>query len=273
MKIALLADIHGNLPALQAVTEHIRAWKPDQVLVAGDVINRGPESMACLAHVHIAGWQVIQGNHEVYVHDWVAPGAPEDALRRDLHQLSWWTFDQLGRRCDGFAHWPHSLHIQAPDASPLQVWHASARHNRDSIFPAPRMSDADVRPKLGDLPPPLLLIGHTHIPVVRRVDDTLIVNCGSVGLPFDRDPRACYAQLTWQHGVWHVAIVRVPYDTAAARAAYASTGYLDLPMARLVLRELELARSRLFEWSRDYEARVIAGEISISASVDAMLAA
>ena len=48
MKIAVLADIHGNLPALEAVAAHVEAWQPDRVIVAGDLVNRGPRPLECL---------------------------------------------------------------------------------------------------------------------------------------------------------------------------------------------------------------------------------
>ena len=71
MKIAVLADIHGNMPALERVTTHIEAWGADQVIVAGDVVNRGPQPRTCLQFVEdkqqSAGWQVVRGNHEDYV--------------------------------------------------------------------------------------------------------------------------------------------------------------------------------------------------------------
>ena len=73
MKVAVLADIHGNINALETVAEHIEGWGADAVVVAGDVINRGPLPLACLTFVqqrqHSDGWLVVRGNHEDYVLD------------------------------------------------------------------------------------------------------------------------------------------------------------------------------------------------------------
>src|SRR3954464_7315918 len=70
-RLAVLSDIHGNFAALQAVADHIDQWKPDAVVVAGDIVNRGPRSRDCLTFVleraARAGWQIIRGNHEEYV--------------------------------------------------------------------------------------------------------------------------------------------------------------------------------------------------------------
>ncbi len=68
MKLAVLSDIHGNVPALQAVVEHVEAWGPDHVIVNGDIVNRGPYSLECLQAVQekqaVQGWQLLRGNHE-----------------------------------------------------------------------------------------------------------------------------------------------------------------------------------------------------------------
>ncbi|NJM39988.1 MAG: metallophosphoesterase, partial [Anaerolineae bacterium] len=71
MKLAILADIHANSVALQEVVAHIDRWKPELVIVAGDIVNRGPRPAECLALVQqrrqTDGWLVVRGNHEDYV--------------------------------------------------------------------------------------------------------------------------------------------------------------------------------------------------------------
>jgi 3',5'-cyclic AMP phosphodiesterase CpdA len=68
MKFAILSDIHGNLPALQAVAAHIEAWQPDHTIVNGDIVNLGPDSVECWQFIETkqrsANWQITQGNHE-----------------------------------------------------------------------------------------------------------------------------------------------------------------------------------------------------------------
>jgi len=83
MKIAILSDVHGNLLALQAVKADIEGWRPDLVVVAGDVVNGGPNSKACTQIVKRQqksyNWQVLRGNHEDYVIEWAEAG-PGDLL-------------------------------------------------------------------------------------------------------------------------------------------------------------------------------------------------
>ena len=80
MKLAVLADIHANLAALQRVVEDIDAWRPDVVVVGGDVVNRGPQPAECLAFVlerqRTHGWRTVLGNHEEYVIQQAGPNPP-----------------------------------------------------------------------------------------------------------------------------------------------------------------------------------------------------
>jgi hypothetical protein len=124
-------------------------------------------------------------------------------------------------------------------------------------------------------PPKLFVVGHTHQPLIRIIDDTLVVNVGAVGLPFDLDPRASYGQITWRAGRWNAEIVRVDYDRAQADRDFEETGFIEQagPIALLIRDELAQARSNLFEWTRAYEAAVVAGHMTMAESVTRFLAA
>ena len=76
MKLAVLADVHANWPALQAVAADIERWQADRVVVAGDVINRGPRPVECADFVLVAAqsWPWVRGNHEEYVLSHVSIG-------------------------------------------------------------------------------------------------------------------------------------------------------------------------------------------------------
>lgn len=276
MKLAVLSDIHANLPAFEAVLEDVRAWCPDAVVFAGDAINRGPRPAECWALLTALaegeGWRLLRGNHEEYVASreqvLLAPEAPEFAIA----QSSLWTYHRLGLPAAALAELPFALSLGAPDGGEVRVTHASMLGTRQGIYPD--SSDETIRARVGRPAPGLFAAGHTHRPLLRRVDDTLVVNPGSVGLPFDGDPRAAYARCVWRAGSWQVDIRRLDYDRAAAEASFADTGFLDEagPLTRLMLRELQTARSLINQWLSDYEADCLAGRIGVMAAVERFLA-
>src|SRR3954453_10767982 len=101
-KLAVLSDIHGNFAALQAVADHIERWQPDAVVVAGDIVNRGPRSRDCLRFVLAraaegipanvgASWQIIRGNHEEYVLGVVRDPGARPGLEGAVRENVGWT--------------------------------------------------------------------------------------------------------------------------------------------------------------------------------------
>src|SRR5690349_15633113 len=193
-KLAVLSDMHGNFAALQAVADHIKRWRPDAVVVAGDVVNRGPRSRDCLrfvlARAADSGWRIIRGNHEEYVLRVVRDPSARPGLEGAVRENVGWTARQLGDDLPLIDGWPAQASLQAPDGGEARVVHASMRSNRDNILPD--TPDDVVRAQIAPAPP-LICVGHTHRPLVRTVDATLVVNAGSAGLPFDGDVRASYA--------------------------------------------------------------------------------
>ena len=276
MKLAVLADIHANYPALQAVLADLDAWQPDAVVVAGDIVNRGPRPRPCLelmlARQRAAGWRLLYGNHEEYVLHQASPQAAVDGPEFELFQAARWTYQQLPDYIDVLAALPFQQTLTAPNGSEVRAVHASTRSTRDGIFV--HTPDAVLREQIGQPPPGVLVVGHTHLPLVRRVDSTLVVNVGAVGVPFDGDTRAGYAQLTWTAAGWDARIVRLVYDHARALQDYVDTGFLQQagPLARLMLLELQIARSQLYTFANTYNNAIRAGEISMKEAVERSLA-
>ncbi|HTP09525.1 MAG TPA: metallophosphoesterase family protein [Anaerolineae bacterium] len=276
MKLAVLADVHANWPALQAVAEDIERWQPDQVVVAGDLINRGPRPVECLEFAlkmqRERAWRLVLGNHEEYVIHHAHPREPIAGPWAQIWGSSCWTYEKLGCDVSALEAMPLQQSWHMPDGSEVRVVHASMRGTRDGIF---RATPDDVLRQQIAPAPRLFVVGHTHQPLARMIDQTLVVNVGAVGLPFDLDPRACYAQLMWQGDRWEAEIIRVEYDRAQADRDFDESGFIEEagPIALLIRDELAQARSNLFEWTRDYEAAVIAGQMTMAESVTRFLAA
>jgi putative phosphoesterase len=269
MKLAVLADIHANFAALQTVAEHIEAWRPDLVIVAGDVINRGPRPMECLRFVQnkqqTQGWLTVRGNHEDYVIRYTQPDSPT-GLKFEIYRNAYWTYQQLDGDVSALETMPFQQSFCAPDGQEICVTHASIRGNRDGIYL--ETSDEELRrqiqPQAG-----LFCVGHTHRPLVRRIDGTLVVNVGAAGLPFDGDNRACYGQMSWQQGEWQAEIVRLDYDRPQTERDFVDSGFMAEggALAPLIMDEFHTAQSRLYQWTEKYQAQVLDRKIMLEESV------
>ncbi|HIG45761.1 MAG TPA: SDR family oxidoreductase [candidate division Zixibacteria bacterium] len=181
MKMAVLADIHSNLAALETTLDHIDRWRPDQILVGGDIINRGPQPRVCfelvLARAEQEGWPLIKGNHEDYVLSYLKGDWPTSGPAYEIQLHARWTFDQMEGLIEPLAALPDEWESEETAGTQIRMVHASMLGNRDGIFPW--CTDAELREKMAPAPA-VFLVGHTHRPLVRTVDDTLIVNVGSV---------------------------------------------------------------------------------------------
>jgi putative phosphoesterase len=274
MKVAVLADIHANWAALQAVYEDIHSWKPDLVLVGGDIVNRGPKPAECLQFIQEKqrqeGWRMVRGNHEDYVIMISRPDAPRQGPAFDVHLPVYWTYLRLGCDASELEAMPLRQSFNDPAGGEFRLVHASMLGSRDGIYP--ETSDRELAKKIGT-PPAVFCVGHTHRPLIRQLNGTLVVNVGSAGLPFDLDTRPSYGCLTWRRSGWSAEIVRVDYDLRQAEQDFYDTGYLGQagPLVDLVLIELRTGRSQLFNWAIRYQDLALQGKISMQESVERFL--
>jgi putative phosphoesterase len=256
VRLAVLSDIHGNLPALEAVLDDIAARRPDMVLVAGDLVNRGPQPAEVVEWLRMLAYPTVKGNHERYVldaADAVDPtegGATFEPARWAMRQLS---VGQLAYLRD----LPFSLHVDD-----LMVVHASPRHDQDAIFL--RTTEAELHEKLNSYA--RVVCGHTHVSLVRHWAGGLVVNVGSAGNSFEGDPRARYGWFEKRAEGWHVEIVALPYDVDAVLRAFDAGDYLETagPMARLFRLEFATGRNHLIPAFLAHRAAVEAGVMSLA---------
>lgn len=275
MKLAILSDIHGNWPALAAVAADIDAWEPDSVLVNGDIVNDGPSNPACWDYIarrrETDGWHVLRGNHEDYVVEWRDPATPRSGPLFELTRASRWTYDQLDGRVDELAALAERWEWAAPDGSLVVAMHGTLLGNRAGIYPF--TSDDEVRRRIVT-GAAVFATAHTHVPHLRWLDNTRVINVGSVGIPGDGDGRASYGRLTWTPEGWEAAIVRVPYDRAAAERDYFTSGFMDGvgPEAELSLVQFRMASDVRTRWSAVFRERILRGELTVAESVRMWLA-
>lgn len=253
--IAILADIHANLPALLAVEADLRARGVTEVVVAGDLIGRGPMGTAVVQHVQRAGWRCVRGNHEDYVlgfkHGRVPPAwlVTEEwaALRWMGRELS----DEAGAFCEALP-----LQFALEEDPHVVVVHGSPNSYNEGlgVWTPEGVLDAH----LDAVGATCLVCAHTHRPMLREVGARSVVNVGSVGLPFNGDVRAQYAILETDGEQRTVTLHQVEYDRAAILDVYDASGFLDQGAitAHLLRLEVETARPHLvpyLAWTRATE--------------------
>lgn len=254
-RIAILADIHANPPALDAVIADIAAQAVDEVIVAGDLVGRGPRGSAVVRRVAGLGWRCVRGNHEDYLLDLRAGRTPHGWRGDPAWAGARWMAEELSADDAAFlAALPPAL--VAARSGDVRVVHGTPASNREGI--GPWTSDEDLARIVAAVEEPVLVCAHTHRPLARRIGRSLVVNTGSVGLPFNGDWRAQYVVLDGGDGGsargrpigadgWRVEHRTVEYDRAAMRRIYRESGFLaagGVTSALLAL-ELETARSVL----------------------------
>lgn len=261
---------------MKTAVADIDAWRPDQVVVNGDIVNRGPRSDDCLAIIlerhRREGWHLLRGNHEEYVMSCARPEAASSGPQHEIDRFAHWALDQLGAACVAtFADWDELFSWTAPDGSEFRVTHAAMGNNRRGIFK--RMKDQEIR-RLIAPPPTVFVTSHTHEPLMRQVDDTQVVNIGAVGSPFDGDRRLCYGRFTWSqnHG-WCSELRRLAYDFDQIERDYVESGFLVEagPFTQLMLVELRRAGGLFFRWAKRYLEKTLAGEVALEETVREIL--
>lgn len=192
-RVAAIYDIHGNLPALEAVLEDIRREKVDLVVVGGDVVP-GPmprETLACLLGMDIPT-RFILGNGEVAVLEEMAGREPPKVPER-YRPVVRWTAQQLYPEYAGLlAGWHQTLQTQISGFGEVLFCHATPR-NEDEVFT--RLTPHEgLLPIFEGLDVSVVVCGHTHMQFDRTVGRVRVVNAGSVGMPFGK-PGACWLLL------------------------------------------------------------------------------
>ncbi len=265
MRIAILADIHGNLGALEAVLAHIETQNVDQIIVAGDVVNVMPHSKACWDTVTALGCPVLKGNHEHYLTSYGTAAAHPDWSTERFQGLAWAQGQFSAADLDAMRELP--LTYQLPG---LLVTHA-APHD---VF-AGVHADTPVetlRELFRGTSEAMIVRGHNHRWLKRRWDDRTLLTIQSCGLPLGGSLDAQYVILTRQAGGWRYEKQFVPYDREATLAAM-DERYLEVmgPTGQLFKRELATGKNHIMPFLREYLA-VVDGQLPLSEAVTTFLA-
>lgn len=249
MRVAIFADIHGNLQALEAVLEDLETQAPDVVVVNGDMVNRGPNNVEVMQGVLNQGYVITLGNHDDLLRMLIErdPTLSEVFFTDPFWEANRWCARQLeqAQLTPALKNLPMTHKIDISGAPSLLISHGSPRHYREGY--SHYLPDEALSEILQEYPADILIGSHTHDPLERRWGPHLILNTGAVGSPFNRDPRAQYLVMTLENNAWKYEFRQLEYDREAAlhefeRSDYIQAGGLSAYIFRL---ELEHARSFL----------------------------
>ncbi len=282
MRLAVIADLHGNLPALEAAVADFMPWAPDHVVLAGDLINAAPFSVEVVEYVMDQDWLVIRGNHEFYFLDFGSRRMHSEVQCQDrwqaLHALHAGIPDHVGRY---LATLPDDLTLMYPQCEPLRVLHGLPGDPRAGLYP--HQLDSKIMGLLRLVSQHTLITAHTHLqgefwiprgeeaPSPRspnppfksdelRAAHWHAVNPGSIGISLNGCPEAHYALMEsvadapegegWQTTLQHVA-----YDRERTLRAFFERGHLDAggPILELFYWEIVSAQPEIISfmaWSR-----------------------
>jgi predicted phosphodiesterase len=218
MRVAALYDIHGNLPALEAVLEEVRQAGVDQIVVGGDVVP-GPmpgETLACLLDLDIPV-QFTRGNGELAVLAQRA-GTDPGPLPEQAREAIGWTAQQLDPEAERLlASWPRTLRLEIPGCGAVLFCHATPRSETECFT---RLTPEDrLLPVFEGLDVRAVICGHTHMQFDRMIGGIRVVNAGSVGMPFG-EPGAYWLLLGPNAQLRHTS-----YDLTKAAECIRNTNY------------------------------------------------
>lgn len=269
MRLAILADIHGNLPAFEAALNHIAHQSVDQIILAGDMIIGSPDSAACWQLAQSLGCPMLRGNHERYVYHFGTPQAAAEWSTERYTPLHWAHTQIPAAERQKLAQLPASLRL--PAAPDLFITHASERDDHDTVSPhTPEEQLAHMFPNAHER---FIIRSHNHYAQTRVWERGFIITNGSVGLPLDGNPTAQYLLLDQNKAGWHVRHQSVPYDLDAAQRRFRETGYLEATgaMGRLFFRELVTATQQIVPFLRLYAQWSKEGALSLNQALERFL--
>jgi len=215
--IAVIADIHGNLTALDAVIADLVGVGVDRVVCLGDVAAIGPQPHEVVVRLRELGCPVVLGNTDAAA---VRPVrlSPSDEEGRRFFAIEEWGVAQLTPEDLTYLRtFQPTLTLPLGDDATLLCFHGSPQSNTDSIVAT--TPDTALTRMLGGHSATVLAGGHTHAPFIRRYRQALFLNPGSVGLPYEETAEgirypswAEYGVVAWRAGGLSIDLRRVPID-------------------------------------------------------------
>ena len=239
MKMAFISDIHGNAIALDAVLKDIEKQGMDKIYVLGDICYRGPEPKRSLDLVRSLHTEVIKGNADEWVVRGVREGEVADKVLELMNLERQWIVEQLEPSdIDYLENLPAQLNLTIEDVG-ISAFHATPTSLFDIVLP--NGDDNQIETSLMQAQNAQVFVyAHIHKPYIRYLNGKVIINIGSVGLPFDGLAKASYGLVEVEDGHIKTSIRRVNYDIESVVAMYHEVQYPNAEMMSKVIRTAKI---------------------------------
>jgi predicted phosphodiesterase len=239
VRAAAIYDIHGNLPALEAVLAEVRTVGVDAVVVGGDVMP-GPMAGECLSLLQSLPMPVhcLRGNGELAVIDVLAGRVPKGVPEAYRPPVQWNAEQLIPEHVKWIAEWPRTVRLTIDGLGEVLFCHATPRDEYE-IFTSLTPEDPLI-PIFTSLGADVVICGHTHMQFDRHVGATRVVNAGSVGMPFG-EPGADWLllgpEIEFRHTSYnlHTAAERVRVTAFPGAEGFASGNIVTPPAAETML--------------------------------------
>ena len=216
MRLALIADIHGNLPALERVLGDLEQERVDQIVCLGDVAV-GPQPIETIERLRVVGCPTVMGNWDACMLG-AEPKVDGELAEMLVDACTWSTAQLRPEHFDYMRTFVETLELRLDDGTPVLAFHGSPRSYDEGIFAT--TPDDHVEQMLSGHDATVYACAHTHFQLFRRFGESAIINIGSVGQPFRRrrpgvmhiSPWAEYCVLTTEEGRLSVDLRRTPID-------------------------------------------------------------
>jgi putative phosphoesterase len=231
VRLGLIADIHGNLPALERVLAELEREQVDQIVCLGDVAV-GPQPVQTLERVQALGCPTVMGNWDACLLG--AEPHVDGEMAEMLVDVCTWSAAQISPAQQEFVRgFKNTLEFRLEDDLKLLAFHGSPRSVDDEIFAA--TPDSELESMLAGHEADVYAGGHTHFQMLRRLGELLVVNVGSVGQSFRRLNAGIRPLLPWAEycivaaldGNLSVELRRTPVDVESLAHAVRNSGMPD----------------------------------------------
>jgi putative phosphoesterase len=208
MRIAILSDIHSNLDALEAVVGKLPKY--DELICLGDVVGYGPQPNEVIERLQqLRPTTVLMGNHDCAV----VTGDTEGFSSHAAVAIEWTRREISETGLHYLAALKPSARLEREGVT-LALFHGSPR-DPFSEYVFPGLPERVGRRLVEIAAAKIVLLGHTHMPMLYRFNGSVLANPGSVGQPRDGDHRASFALLTLSHSELNFGVQRVQYDVSS----------------------------------------------------------